>query len=171
MGEFRIGRKYAQHSYPEPRRGGASATPFARNFAAGPGSETNITVPGVQVPWSAIDVGAPGVNIPITPQSTGIIRIAGALTIKNHSGSNVVTVLVNPQVAGVSLAFPLGDEVTLPINALAVIPILAETSALTIGVQALIQVLVSSEDADVNQISIELESSTLDVQEVAVATG
>lgn len=179
MGEFRIGRKHAQHSYPEPPRGGTNppATPFARNFASGPAIETNITIPGVQVPWSAIDVAAPpvppatSVHIPITPQSTGVIRISGALTIKNKSGVDTVVVLVNPQVGDASLPFPLGDEVSIPPNGLAVIPILAEKTGLTVGVQALVSVLVSSETADVDTISIELESSTLDVQEVLAATG
>lgn len=171
MGEFRIGRVFARHTYPEPRRGGgASAGAFARNFASGPASETTITVPGVQVPWAAIDVGSPGTDVPITPQSTGIIRIDGAITLKNHSGDSVV-VVVSAQVNGVDLPFPLAESISIPTNSFAVVPILAETTALPVGTPVNIQILVASDDSDTDEITIVLESSTLGVQEVSAATG
>lgn len=168
MGEFRIGRKHARHSYPDTRGGGAGGV-FSRNFASGPATETDITVDGVQLPWNAVDVGTPGADVQITPNVTGIVQIDGVITMKNHS-SGIVIVNIQAQVGSLGLLIPLAEAVSMPANALAAIPVLTEFSA-PIGVAALVQILVESADAGGNEISIVMESSTLSLQEVSAATG
>jgi hypothetical protein len=171
MGEFRIGFKYARHSYPDPPRGGGvSPTSFARNFAVGPATDTDISITGTDVPWSAIDVGAPGVNVPITPIATGIAVISGVLTVKNTSGSDTLIVVVGVAVNNVLLAFPLAESTVIPINSTLAIPFLAEATGLALNAASNVQIVVTTPDQDgVGQIVG--ESSSVDVQEVAAATG
>lgn len=53
MGSFRIGRKGAQHVYPEPARGGAPQ--LARNFASGPKDSLDLPSLGTEPSWASID--------------------------------------------------------------------------------------------------------------------
>jgi len=167
---FRIGRAYARHVYDERRGGGSAASPFARNFAAGPTLTTSIAAGGgTQIPWEVIDSGAPaGVDVPITPQSTGVVRISGVISLKNSTGS-AVAAQVEVQVNDVSLTFPNAENATVDADGFEAIPFLAEATGLTIGVTVNVQILVIAGGSDA--ISAVAESSTLDVQEVAVATG
>jgi len=55
MGEFRIGRTRAQHSYPEAQRGGAGVLSLARNFAQAEKVTVPISDAGTQIPWGFIE--------------------------------------------------------------------------------------------------------------------
>lgn len=167
---FRIGHKNARHFYPEPR-GGVPVT-FARNFAAGPPSDTLVVGgDGTQIPWSVIDSGAPmGPDVPITPQSTGVIRVTSVVVVQNISTDPAIEGIVqlDVQVNGVSIGIPVAEQFTITINGLKSIQIVAETSALPIGVTSNIQVLTTLVDGALRVIE---GSSTVEVQEVSVATG
>jgi len=171
MGEFRIGRKFASHSYPESRA--ATTVPFARNFATGPtlfAAPPDVQTTGTQVPWNVIESGAPpGFDVPITPKSTGRIRITGVVAVKNSTMSPVlVTVLV--QLNGANEFNPLFLSAVVDSEGAVAIPIVAELSALLApGVQRLIEFFVFA-SAD-GAISLTVESSSIDVQEVPFATG
>jgi hypothetical protein len=170
MSGFRIGRSHARHFYPESPRGGATSA-FARNFASGPTDDTVITGgAGTQIPWSAIDVGAPGVNVQITPQTTGVIRITAVVVVGNVSTdpATVGTVQINVQVNNVVLVRPNFEQFSVDINGFKSIQIVAETAALPIGVPVNIQVLATLVDGTLNVTS---ESSTVEAQEVSTATG
>jgi hypothetical protein len=164
---FRIGRKYAQHSYPIPRA--ATSVPYARNAAVGPAASVPITTVAAAIPWAIIESGAaPGVNVPITPRSTGIVRIHSVVTVKNSSNAPVqatVAAVVN----GTPLPVPGFESVTIPASGSMAIPILTETPPLPIGVLANIEIaVVASADA---ALSLIFASSSLEVQEVQAATG
>ncbi|SRR5260221_12084520 len=169
MGEFRIGRKHAQHSYPNARFTGLIG-PFARNYATGPVSpgQTIATTPGAQVVWNFVAVGVPGANVPITPLNTGYLRITGILTIANPGDPAVVQVQV--QIGGVSLPIPFEEVVTIANAQTVVIPIFAETTPTNtpVGTTKNIEILLTSSLTGPVLIP---ESSLLDVQEVQVPTG
>ncbi len=168
MGEYRIGRKHAAHSYPEPRFTGLVG-PFARNYATGPTDPFTVaTTPGSQVLWSFVAVGAPGTDVPITPVSTGYLRITGMLSIANPGDPAVVRVQV--QIGGVSLPIPFESVVTLANDQSVIIPIFAETTPTDtrVGTMKNIEILLTS---SLTGPVLFPESSLLDVQEVQVPTG
>lgn len=164
---FRIGHKNARHFYPE-RRSGTPVT-FARNFAAGPTDDTGISGAGTQIPWEVVDVGSPGVNVPITPQTTGVIRVTAVVVVKNVSTDpqTIGGVQIDAQVNGVTIGIPLAEQFSIDINGSKSIQLVAETDALPIGVAANIQILVTSSD----HLAVSAGSSTVEAQEVSVATG
>jgi hypothetical protein len=164
---FRIGRKYASHSYPIPRA--ATSVPYARNFAVGPATTVPITTVAAAIPWAIIESGAaPGINVPITPKSTGIVRIHSVVTIKNSSNAPVQAAVV-AAVGGTPLPVPLSESVTIPAAGSVSLPILTETPALPIGVLANISIgVVASANG---ALSVVTGSSSLEVQEVQAATG
>jgi hypothetical protein len=92
---FRIGRKFAQHTYPESR--GIGGLPFARNSAQGPADQTIIstTAPGTAIPWSILEVGSPGIDVPITPKVTGLLLILVMINIENLDPSIAQVVFVS----------------------------------------------------------------------------
>lgn len=176
---FRIGRKHAQHAYPTSRA--ASSVPYARNFAAGPTAQDPISVTPAtsSISWTAIESGAaPGPLVPITPKSTGIIRIQGVVVVKSNALTPVeLQVLV--KVNGGTLLVPLFEVVSCAPNVLGppppggftAIPFLTETpfgAPLPIGVAANVEIALSANDVGLFLI---VGSSTLDVQEVQAATG
>jgi hypothetical protein len=164
---FRIGRKGAQHSYPVSR--GAMEVPRARNFAAGPTATEPITVAGIFIPWSLIEAGAPaGINVPITPRSSGIILIQGVITIKNAVLAPIVASMF-VWVNGTPLIVPFMETVLVPASGSSVIPFLTETAPLPIGVPAIIQIAINA--ASEPGLSLLPASSTMAVQEVRAATG
>jgi hypothetical protein len=181
MGEFRIGRKSAQHSYPESRFAGLLG-PFARNFAAGPLLPDVVVVGdgitgGTPILWDIIESGAPAsISVPITPKSTGIIRITGVVAVKNSSGA-AVNVLVQVALNGVRQVVPFSEEVTVVnhapdafnIGGAATLPIVAELAGLVVGVTRLVSIVVTAETAVA--INLLAATCTLDIQEVAAATG
>ena len=173
MGEFRIGRTFARHSYPDtPRAGGLAA--LARNFAQGPGGDTAtpITAAGILVPWATIESGAPpGVSVPITPAVTGRVRISAVLTILNASGASAI-VSVQAQTTAGLIAFPLVqatvDASVGEVDGFEAVPFLLDFLA-PVGVVDNIQLFVTA-SAD-GALFLTLQSSTIDVQELLLATG
>jgi hypothetical protein len=159
------------YSYPERRRSGAEL--FARNFAAGPEFPTPVAIatdPGTQVPWAVIESGAPaGVNVPITPRSSGIIRITGVVVVK--SSSEIVEIVnLEVEINGTAISIPQFEAQSILDGGFATIPFVTEnTSFLPIGVVANVSVRVTASSDDVLQ--LRPASSTIDVQEVPAATG
>jgi hypothetical protein len=96
MTEF-VGRTGSNrvYSYPETRRSGDALTAFARNFAAGPKTDTGIGG-GRRIPWNLID-STP--SSPFTIVAGGVtVSIAGDVTGSFNSGDSV---LVTPQTPAV----------------------------------------------------------------------
>lgn len=156
------------HGYPDTRGGGAGVT-FARNFATGPATAGIFVEVQPQLPWEIIDSGAsPGVDVPITPRATGVVRIIGVVTVKNAS-INPVSVQVIVQIDGVNLPFPSLETVMVDAGGTLAIPILAEQTGLAIGVMANVEIQVSADTVDA--ITYAIQSSSVEVQEVPVATG
>lgn len=169
---FRIGRSAASHFYPESPRGSSVPTEFARNFAAGPTGDTLVIGgDGTQIPWSVIDVGGPGTDVPITPQSTGIIRITAVVVIGNTSTDpqTVGIVQISALIDGVTpVAVPIAEQFSIDINGFKSIQLVAETPALPVGVTATIQILAT---LIAGTLVVVDSSSTVEVQEVSAATG
>lgn len=168
MGEFRIGRKYAQHSYPDTPRG-AGALSLARNFAIGPNAPTTITTGGVQVPWDIIESGAsPGVHVPITPRVTGRMLFSGVIQVSNNDDAPV-DISVQVQVQDSTLLVPLVQQ-TVPADGEAAIAFEILSLALfTVGVARNISVLVTA-SANVDVV-LTTDNSTLEIEEKSFATG
>jgi hypothetical protein len=185
MSEF-VGRTGSKrvYSYPLPRFNGLVG-PFARNSAAGPATDTPIATSGsvgvtggTEIPWAVVAV--PGVDVhdvPITPVSTGRVRVIGVVAVSN-SANAPVNVLVQVEVNGVRSALPLKVEATvinhaadsIGIGGASAIPIEIEIpTVLTLGVTANIRVVVTAQSSPA--LTLIQDSSTLDVQEVSVATG
>lgn len=162
------------YKYPERHGSGALTGPFARNFAVGPGSTTDIDVAPTAIPWAAVGVGTPGINVRITPIATGRVLIEGVIVVKSTSGVQE-SVLVQPVVNGLPLAFPLFEQPTIEAGGQIAIPVLMEVNALTlgsalpVGVLANVQILLTASSPDVLQM-VE-ESSSLNLQEVPDPTG
>jgi hypothetical protein len=167
MGEFRIGRAYAKHSYPESRQN--TTVPLARNFAVGPATTTAVTTGGTPVPWSSIESGAPaGVNVPLTPLSSGIIELTGVIEVDNGTESPVV-VQVQTALSGPILGLPVNEKVTVQ-PGFAAIPIVTEwLAALPLGTTVDFQVIVTA--ASNGAITLVAGSSSFRVKEVPPATG
>jgi hypothetical protein len=160
------------HSYPETRGGGNALLAFARNFASGPLEVTTIPTAGIEVPWDPIYSGAtPGVDVPITPRATGLIRVSGVLDVKNSSDTPETVNLVI-RIGAIELAFPFLESNSLESGASEAIPFLAETlstEAFPLGATVNVRVFVTStSDTDVQLIAL---ASSIEVQEVAAPTG
>jgi hypothetical protein len=176
MSEF-VGRtgSLRVYSYPEPRRSSGESALFARNFALGVKNAIDAT-DGVQIRWPTIDVppSAPitpcdsngCVDVPITPLSTGIVLVSGAISITN-SGDAPTTVTINVQVNGSSLLNPTFIA-TIADGTTEVIPILVETdpAETPVGVTTHIEVFVLGDS-----MFVAADGCTLSLQEVSVATG
>src|SRR5512147_2902491 len=166
MGEFRIGRKYAQHSYPESRRD--TTVPYAGNFAQGPTDNTAISSGGTQIPWTVIASGAPaGVDIPITPKSSGRIRLVGQVVVDNISEGNA-TVSVQAQVDGVTISTPSSQTEFSTDITIDTVPFVLDLT-LPVGVLANIQLLVTASGND--ELELTAACSTLDISEIPAPTG
>lgn len=166
MGEFRIGRSHAKHSYPDTPRAAVAA--YARNFAQGPAALTSIVAGGTQLPWAVIESGAPaGVHVPITPRVTGKIRLIAAITIQSD-GEGADIVQVQAQINDITIATPLVQS-TVIAGGFGAIPFVLDIPALLpIGSQLDISLLVTDADGGT---SLTVQSSTLDIQELPLATG
>jgi len=175
MGEFRIGRKFASHSYPEPRRDTTVA--FARNFAKGPATSTiiaagNLVQPftgGTLVPWDFIESGAPlGTSVPITPVTTGIMLVSGVVCVKSTSTADAF-VFVQVLLDGDLVPVPFEAVATIPPDGTVVIPILTEEiEAPGPTFNWSIRLVAFNSDG---VLSLFMESSTLNIEERPAATG
>lgn len=162
-----------QHSYPEtPRGGGAFA--FARNYARGPINATDIGTGGTIVPWGSVtSTGNPGVNVPITPRVTGIVRIIGVISVKSVSGVQE-TVQLMVTINGVQLQVPFFETPSIEAGGQIDVPILVETDAsvggpLPVNTTANVQIIAFASTGGVLQLVS--DTCTLAVQEVSLATG
>lgn len=167
MGEFRIGRKFARHVYPDNSRA-AALTLFARNSAVGPSGATDITTIGTPVPWDIIESGAPsGPDVPITPRVTGLVSISGVISVKSSSVSQE-SVQLEAFAGGILVPVPNQEQVSIDPDGFEAIPFLVLVP-LTVGVPTNIRIgLIASTD---NVLQIVFESSTILIQEMAPATG
>lgn len=169
MTEF-VGRTGAKrnYSYPQTPRG-LNAASFARNAAIGPGTDpVDISDAGTQIPWFLIENGATAsVNIPITPRATGRMLITGEISIAN-TAEGALDVQAQIQVDGSTQTFPLLEKITIPIGGFGVIPIVAVPPLMTVGTTKNISILLTASSAG---LQLSPESSEINIQEVALATG
>lgn len=176
MTEF-VGRTGSRrvYSYPESRRN--TTVPFARNFAFGPGTDQALLVADIGTPannavvWSVLEAGtSPNILVPITPKSSGIIRISGVLSVRNNDASaHTVQVIVG--VDGAPLPVPASEIVTLPAGegSFVAVPFLTETPVLAPGVTSTVEILAIA-DAD-GFLTLSAGSSTLELLEMVPASG
>ena len=164
MGSFRIGRKFAQHVYPEPRRSSGAADPVARNFATAKGGE--LAADDNTVSWVA-DVPADPVNltqVPITPILTGVIEISGFVVIVGSAESALeAEILIS--VDGVEVPATMESEAIVPINGMLAIPYMAQVSGLTLNTTVPVTMVINA------SVGGSLEGGVMAVQEVPVSTG
>jgi len=159
MGEFRIGRRHASHSYPDTGSKASPPIPPARNFAFGPGTDTGIlTTPGTDVPWSNLESGAAGVNVPITPRVTGRLSIRAMLMLKSTVASSVT---INVRVDGITtIAIPFSVPATPAANLNTPVPLLVETTVTLAPHTIQIRCVASGDDGNMlvaNQCSVEVQ--------------
>lgn len=165
MGEFRIGRRNAQHSYPESRRGGGSLSSGGSNFAIGPLDQELVPIVGLEVPWAAISSGAPpGTDVPVTLSVTGRLLLWGVVCLKNNTADDL-QVTVTVRVDGTDL---VNEFSTLVGDGAVTIPFTIETDAISLGThQASVNVACGVDGA----MSLGSETCTIKLQEVAAPTG
>ena len=107
-------------------------------------------------------------DVTITPQSSGVIRVSAVISVENeHAGPEDVSIQV--QVDDVTVPVPLDLIYTFAGQGTVAVPVLAEITGLTIGAPITIQILAAA-DSDGHLVFVE-RSSTIEVQEVPVATG
>jgi hypothetical protein len=168
----RIGRRYAQATYPVSKAVSESQA-FARNFADGPAGPQGVLVaPGAPVDWATVEsTGAAGTNVPITPQVTGLILVTAVLVATNGAGS-VQSLSVQVGVGGVTETTPasvvaMGAAGTAASEAAVAFQALVGPLALGVAHNITIVVLASAG----GDITLAAEDSTVSVQEVAAASG
>lgn len=163
---FRIGRKFAQHTYPERLGGGGTSDSFARNFGMGPLNEEPVPGDGINVPWETIASGAsPGANVPITPAVTGRLLIHGVVVLKNDTADDLqITLHVN--LDGTTL---ISHFSTLAGSGSLAMPFLVETVPVSFALHQ-VTVFVTCGGAD-NVMSLGSETCTVEIQEVSNPTG
>lgn len=106
------------------------------------------------------------VDVPITPRTTGVVRIQGIVLIGNTTGAPI-DVTVNVQVNGTNLPVPTQAAAAVldATTGIETLPFLAET-LLPVGVTSLIQISVDADGA-----TLIAEDSSVEIQEVSFATG
>lgn len=172
---FRIGRKYAQHSYPETGQSGV--TPFAYNYAIGPAtSPLGMTQAGTTITWTRVEstgLSSTG-NVPITPEVTGRVRITATVEVQNQSELSAQDAAIHLLVNGTPVA---SFANTIPASlgggntGLEVISFtfdLVPPAALAVGATANISLVALSSTDDV---ALSVVAATIDIQERQVATG
>jgi hypothetical protein len=168
-----------QHSYPENRKA-AGAAVFARNFGYGPAADAPVpivTTPGTEVPWGTRGVAGVDIHdIPITPRTTGVIRILAMVNVGNSTSTEkdlLVQVLLNG-----SAVEPEDMQVTVPPantaeerNGYVLIPILIpEVAGLTIGTTYNVRILLTALTNSALTIPL-AQTTSIEVSEVPVSTG
>lgn len=135
-------------------------------FAAGVTTfNLNAAIDGSTTGGAIENASTPSVNVPITPRTTGVVLVSGQITISNTSGSPVSGILVNVEVDGSLVAVPTTIVTPLADGQTITVPLLVEV-VLPIGTTSNIQVFVSGDGA-----FVVADTSSINVQEVAVATG
>jgi len=171
---FRIGRKFASHTYPETPRAAPAA--FARNSAVRKGSPITITDTFAEISWTIIESnGGSGVDVPITPSVTGVVRLLVVLVVSNVS-STPTNVFVQARVNHVTQTFPaiattvdarLSDDP--PIPGLETVTYLLDGVLVPVGVPYNIEIYISTTPMSGDELN--LADVTLDIQELPLATG
>jgi hypothetical protein len=167
MGEFRIGRKHAQHSYPDTPRGAVAA--FARNYAS-TNQNQDFSTGTVDVAWQAIESGAaPGTDVPVTPRVTGRVRIITTCVLINET-LNPINVSVFSRIDGspVGEAAETVDAATETSNGESTITFVVDADALPVGAAHQVSVRCTSSSATAD---LTLAVAQVDIQELPAATG
>jgi hypothetical protein len=168
---FRIGRRYAQHTYPQSGGAQQALPAFARNFAQGPAADFPLTTDtATPIVFSFIESeGGSSNSIPITPRVTGVVLVVGTAECINTSDGDLeqLTLLL-----GLSNVTPLSNPVASNFvedgGGLASVTIQARL-LLAVGVTAHIT-LFALADAP-SDLTLRALNSTLSIQEVGLATG
>lgn len=165
---FRIGRRNAQHAYPQAPRGAPSA--YARNSAHGPATTPyDVTDAPTRIPWGTLEVGAPGQNVTITPRVTGLILVTGVVECLNGS-EDAEQLTVNIGVGGILQATPMeANFVDGGSTERTSVPIQAILGPFTPGTPVEISLFVTANSS--GDLTLEVNNSWLTLQEVATATG
>jgi hypothetical protein len=168
---FRIGRKYASHTYPQSQA--AQTLPlFARNFAQGPTSNQVVGTGGAAItPWTVESGSAANAHVPITPRVTGLVLVTAVIEMENTSGVSAEVqgqILLNdnplPGTPPLSLTtVASGNFATLTVQAL--------VGPLPVGVEANIGVGVITLGSGSPAVTLQADDSTVSVQEIPAATG
>lgn len=147
--------------------------PFARNFATGPETTTPIETTGTMVVWNSIDVGAdPSQDVPITPISTGVVRVSAVIPLKSSFDTETESVGVLLLVDASPVGHPAFEAVSVAPNGFDELTVLAEITGLTVGVTVNISIqLTASNQTQSETLSIAQESSSIELEEVPAATG
>lgn len=174
---FRIGRKHAQHSYPEPRGVPSS---IASNFALGPGTNQAIAQsPGstrafTDTNGSVVAAGTlTSQGAPVTPRATGVLLVTGAVNVENVSDGAPVNVSVFIQVNGVTSTAPIAVATLSASTSFESIPISALIAPLPLNVTAHVNLILVASAAGVNLTAASgtAAPSTMNLQEVLPPTG
>lgn len=174
MSEF-VGRAAGtnrRYSYPETNRFRNLSGPFANNFAYGPGfnGQAILADATTQANWIFIESsGGSGVHVPITPKSSGRIRITSVLTVACQSEGSV-ELQIRAQLDDATLPIPGTETVLVPNGSAIAIPFLLDVSGLAIGVTRNVSLLLIAVDI-ADALTLVGQSSTIDVQEIGPATG
>jgi hypothetical protein len=118
--------------------------------------------------------------VPITPVSTGVITVKGVVSLHNTDEADAVDVRVQVMIgptgpAPIVYAVPASEKVSVPFDdgeggeGFAVLPFFVQIPALPIGIEQTVRILLTA-DAE-NLVQAVANSSTVEVQEVAVSTG
>ena len=178
MGEFRIGRTFARHSYPDTPRGASAA--FASNFALGPGSDQAIaTAPGTAVftaaNGSAVSAGTITADgAPITPNVTGDVLVEAAVEVRNTT-EGVINIFVFARINGTTTTTPVAAA-TLDSEGYESIPVtLLLPGALALGATAHVNLVVVASSSGAllttSGSSPNEAASTMYLREVPLPTG
>ena len=183
MGGFRIGRKFATHTYPvSPGLGGANLL-FARNSAQGPDGDFTITDKTLHpIVWHFVDAPpgiSPTANVPITPKTTGVVVVTGMIgTVRNNDASNPASIQLFIDASGITPHPQAHPIATVSLQAaseggvtpFAAIPFLVEIF-LPVGVTTDLQFQVQANSTVTPNLTITNLDSRINVQEVPVSTG
>lgn len=120
---------------------------------------------GTSIPWTTLAVGAAGINVPITPVSTGNVIIHAAIALRNVGATDEDDVFVKVQVDGSDV--PPGDvQSSMDISQARVVPVLTRV-VLPLAVTANVSIVVTG----ATTISIDEGNSTIEIHEAPAASG
>jgi hypothetical protein len=137
----------------------------------GPDDTVTIATPGAggtEIPWDFIESGAPAdEDVPITPRVTGRLLFKGVVVVKNHDVTNPSNVTLQIELDGVTISGGLVQKTVGP-NELAAIPFETHSAVLPLGVTTQVSVILASSIAD--EVELNVDGSTIEIDEVQTAT-
>lgn len=171
MGEFRIGRKYARHVYPDTNRG-AGLLAYARNSASAiEGAQPAggiVADPGVSpLAWADIEStpGSGGASVPITPKVTGILRVVGMLTLVGPGIAAAANVRIDVLIDGAPVA---STQQTVEVDGVANVGFQVDRYDAGIGAHTVALQAAALTGADAN---LKVTNMEIDIQELPPVTG